>query len=89
MQINSITNAGAVIRQPESAAPARVPKKAGDQAEFAGAEALNSALESAPEVRSEEVARGEAVASSVQYPPVEMIRRISRLLANNWISPGE
>ena len=89
MQINPRTNSGAVVRQTESAAPARAPRKPGDQVEFAAAEALNRALESSPEVRNEQVARGEAVASSVQYPPTELIRRISRLLANNWNFPGE
>ena len=89
MQINPITNSGAVVRQAGSAAPARADRKAGDQVEFTAAEALNRALESAPEVRSEEVARAGTLASSVQYPPTELIHRISKLLANNWDSPGD
>ena len=86
MQVNQITNPGQVVRNAEAAAPARVPTRTGDQAEFSASEALNRALDDSPPVRGEEVARGQALAQNVQYPPTELIQRISRLLANNWTS---
>lgn len=89
MQVNQITNPGLVVRTAEAVAPARVPAKTGDQAEFTASEALNRALNNSPSARSEEIARTQTLAHTVQYPPTELIQRISRLLADNWNSSGE
>ena len=47
------------------------------------------ALDDSPAVRDAEVARTAKLVPSVQYPPTELIQRISRLLANNWNHLGE
>jgi hypothetical protein len=57
-----------------------------DQGSFRGAEALNQALAAEEPVRASEVQRGRELMANVQYPPTEMIRRLSRLLADNWES---
>ena len=61
MQVNQITNPGQVVRNAEAAAPARVPTRTGDQAEFSASEALNRALDDSPPVRGEEVAESVSV----------------------------
>lgn len=89
MQVNPITNPGLILRNAEAVATARVAGKTGDQAEFNASAALNKALDDSPSVRGEEVARIATLTKNVQYPPAELIQRISRLLADNWNSAGE
>jgi hypothetical protein len=54
-----------------------------DGVELNHARALEQALARLPDVRPEAVARGEQLVSSSSYPPPEIIRRISSLLALN------
>ena len=89
MQVNPIRNPGLVVRPPEAAVPGRLASPAVDQAEFGASAALNRALDDSPAVRDAEVARTAKLVPSVQYPPTELIQRISRLLANNWNHLGE
>jgi hypothetical protein len=63
--------------------------KAGDHATFDHTAAVERALKDQPEARPEAVARGESVIGSPQYPPLEGIERISRLLAANWPATPE
>ena len=71
--------------QGDSPAPARRPEAKGtDHATFTQTAAVERALRDQPESRPEAVVRGEAVIGSPQYPPLEGIKRISRLLAANW-----
>jgi hypothetical protein len=53
---------------------------------FSRAEALNKALEETPDARTEDVLRAKDLFNQVQYPPVQIIHRLSRLLAKEWTS---
>ena len=64
------------------------PKKVDAQVEsegvaFSRAEKLNQALRDTPEVRTDSVAKGQAVVSQTEYPPKETIKKIATLLAVN------
>jgi hypothetical protein len=50
-------------------------------------QALEARLAEAPEVRTEAVERGKALATDPRYPPAETIRKIANLLAINFDSP--
>jgi hypothetical protein len=83
MNINQING---LDRVHENQSRHPVKRKAGagsDQVDFSGTEALNRALKSQPESRSEKVDRLRDIASSLNYPPEELIRGISRLIANH------
>jgi hypothetical protein len=84
MQINLTTNPGVNVRGVEQPPAARTAERPGDKAEFSQFEAINRALEDEPDVRPEEVARARDLFASVQYPPVQLIHRISRLIARGW-----
>ena len=65
------------------------PLKAPSQAEFAATEALDQALHNAPDIRPEKVERATRLMDDRNYPPPELIRRLSRLFADNIESnPG-
>lgn len=72
-----ISNAanGPVVRRPD-AAPS--PKEA---APFASAQNLEQSVKNLPLVRPGQVERARALIADVQYPPTEMLERISSLLA--------
>jgi hypothetical protein len=59
-------------------APAKSP--ASDSASFQGTDAVNTALQLAPEVRPEAVARARMLIADAQYPPASTINAISKLL---------
>lgn len=84
MQVNLTTNPGVSVRGVEQPPVARTAERPVDEAEFSQFEALDRALEDEPDVRAEEVKRARDLFSSVQYPPVQLIHRISRLLARRW-----
>lgn len=52
--------------------------------DFKATEALEKALERAPDVRPEKVEKARQEVGQVDYPPKETIQRISQLLALNW-----
>ncbi len=52
-----------------------------DQAAFAGSNAVNNALQQAPDVRAGKVEQAQQLVNDPQYPPLAMINAISRLLA--------
>jgi hypothetical protein len=64
------------------AAPAAAERT--DEAIFSRHDALDRAQQDNPDVRPEEVERTRDLFTSVQYPPVQLIHRISRLLARDW-----
>jgi hypothetical protein len=84
MQVNLNTSPNLSVRGLESPPVAREPKGPSDQAVFNSAAALDRALAEVPEVRAENVQRAKDLFTSVQYPPVQMISRISRLVAVQW-----
>ncbi|MBM3847904.1 MAG: hypothetical protein FJ405_16665 [Verrucomicrobia bacterium] len=83
MQINT-----QYIRTPLAGARAPVaarhePAEAGEVGDsFASTAALNEALKAVPEIRQEEIKRATALVESKDYPPQELIDRLSRLLAD-------
>ena len=73
------TNAKAISSNPIRPTTA----KAADPAEFAATQALDLALHSAPDIRPEKVERAARLLEDPNYPPQELIRRLSRLIAVN------
>ena len=51
------------------------------EASFEQSQALDQVLSGIPDVRPEMVERGKALAGLEQYPPIEMMQKIARLLA--------
>lgn len=54
---------------------------------FESAEALNQALKAEPDVRRNEVERATRLVETKNYPPPELINRLSRLLAEVITEP--
>ena len=82
MEIKLNGNVDSVPKVGVNPVKAPEPKQvARDGVSFEGAEALNRALSSTPDVRSEVVDQGRELASNVHYPPPEVIKRISVLVA--------
>ena len=76
---------------PEVRAEAGLPQRrnvsgAAEAGEFTHADALDHALGKEPEARPEAVAKAEQLLAARQYPPPELIGRISRLLGEHWPS---
>ena len=85
MQINPNSSAGAVNKV-ESPAPSvkRVASQSdSDSAVFSQAEALNQALSDQSDVRAAAIEKAVNLIGQVKWPPTEVIRRISSLLAVN------
>jgi hypothetical protein len=66
-----------------SQAKALPPQRGADTAVFDSAEALKQTLQATPLVRPEMVARARQYIGDPQYPPEEIVQRISVLLAMN------
>jgi hypothetical protein len=64
-------------------------KEAKDGAAFDHAQALDQAVRAAGDSRSEMVEMGKKLASSINYPPPELINRIANLLAMNVKETGK
>jgi hypothetical protein len=62
-------------------APAKGPGLGQDQLASPSADALRAALASTPEVRPDKVAQATGMVQDVSYPPLELIHKISALLA--------
>lgn len=56
-----------------------------DSTDFSGTSTLQSALQSHPDTRPDKVAEAKVKTSSPLYPPQELIRGISRLIAEQWL----
>lgn len=59
----------------------------GDAGEFTETEALQKSLASTPEVRADVVDRARSLANNPNYPPEEIVRRLSQLFAAEFSSP--
>jgi hypothetical protein len=75
---------GTPVRGTEAPATAPVTSERTDEAVFSRHDALDRALKDDPDVRADAVGRTRDLFLSVQYPPVQLIHRISRLLARDW-----
>jgi hypothetical protein len=82
MEVNLNINTGSVggVGSRPPVKPRSEPARA-DSASFHDAEAVNRSLEQTPGVRAEAVARAQTLAADVQYPPLETITAIAKLLA--------
>ena len=54
--------------------------------DFAESAALDNAMHETPDVRQEEVERAARLVENENYPPPEMLDRLSKLLADNLIA---
>ena len=89
MQANGISSQGITGPNAESRSGVRASRREQDRVEFTEARSFDHALSATPEMRGSEVGRAKVLASSVQYPPEEMIDRISNLLARHWKKSAE
>ena len=67
----------------------RTKAAAPDSASFGDAEAVNRALQQAPDLRPEAIQRVSDQSRDHQYPPLKMVQAISHLLAKNLSSNDE
>jgi len=65
------------------AAKARPAGNSDVEVNFDGAHALEEALSTAPDIRADKVEEGKMLVGSSQYPPIETMEKIARLLAVN------
>ncbi len=82
------TNSHFLIRGPEARPARRTATAATDGGEFAGTEALRRALEATPDIRPEAVERGRALVGSNDFPPEQTMRRLARLLTQEFSGQG-
>ena len=77
---NHVTKAqqGRAVEAPSST------KQAGGAAPFENTRALEQKLKDMPVVRPDKVEHGRELVSNVQYPPTELVDRISSLLAIHY-----
>ena len=83
MEVNPNASANAVPR-PTGKPP--VTSKAAprtDSVSLRGTEAIDSALQQVPDVRTEAVTKAAMLVGDVKYPPLQTINAISNLLAMN------
>ncbi len=59
----------------------------GDAGEFTETEALRQAMASTPEVRADVVERARSLANNPNYPPEEIVRKLSQLFAAEFHAP--
>ena len=71
-----LTPAPASFRQRSSLAPS-------DQISTESAEFLRAELKRQPEIRADVVARGRALAADPNYPPMEVLRKVSEQILNS------
>lgn len=89
MQITSVTQPGSVTGSAEAPAVRRqapVEREPAAAAAAGRADALARAFDAVPEVRPEAVIQGRELYEQVPYPPTEIIRGLSQLIARFY--PG-
>lgn len=89
MEVNANIRTGGVGGPTPAARPTPAASTASDSSSFTSTAAIEKALASLPDVRSEAVERARTLTSNVSYPPLETIRKISKLLAINIDSKPE
>ncbi|MBL9168321.1 MAG: hypothetical protein JNN07_11315 [Verrucomicrobiales bacterium] len=67
--------------------PTKTTKAPQSEPHFESAAALDQALKAEPDVRQEEVERATRLVETKNYPPPELINRLSRLLAEVITEP--
>jgi hypothetical protein len=90
MEIRFQTNPLDVVGRTYGPKPAnRDVPAAEDEVAFENSQALRTALADTPAVRSDAVARARDLVGQPEYPPREMIQKISHLLALKWDAQAE
>jgi hypothetical protein len=89
MQIESNYNAGAVHRTPPSTPATKTVRPAAEAPAFQDAEKLNAALKDTPDVRADKVDKAKALIKEIEWPPTEVINRISKLVAAHYNNPTQ
>ena len=84
MNIHQISGTERVLPSPERAVAARTANPPPPPVDLSGSEALNRALQEVPDARRDRVESLRTTATSLHYPPEELIRGISRLIAEHW-----
>ena len=64
-------------------AAAAAPARPGSETEFSASQALDRALLETPDARPDAVARAAKLANDPNYPPLELINRLARLVAQS------
>jgi hypothetical protein len=88
MQVNVIRNPS-VVPEAKTAGSRLAPPKSGSEKDFSATIDLDSALARAPDVRDAETARAAKLLDIPHYPPLELIRKIARLMAEHLENPPE
>lgn len=81
MNINLISGSERVLPSADRTVVPRHNPNSPPSVDLSGSEALNRALDNLPDVRQDRVEKLRPVATSLHYPPEELIRGISRLIA--------
>ncbi len=81
MQLHPLSSSHVRLEGNQPSGARQVRSTTSDTAHFSAAESVDKALEAAPDVRPEEVARAQQLIASVKYPPMELIDGISHLIA--------
>ena len=96
MEINDMRTGGVngpnPARRSTPAAPSQSkssPSLPVDGVSLSGAAGLETALQATPDVRPEAVANGASLAADPNYPGAEAIQKLSRFLAENFVSSAE
>lgn len=83
MQVNSNLNSASVSQVTPAPAAAAAPARPGSETEFSASQALDRALLETPDARPDAVARAAKLANDPNYPPLELINRLARLVAQS------
>ncbi len=81
MEIKRSTESINVPRTSDAAPKHTRPPAVDGGGSFQQSRALDASLAQAPDIRPSEVERGQKLVSLNQYPPIEMMHKIARLLA--------
>ena len=88
MNINQISGSERILPSSDRPVVSRHNTPASPTVDLSGSEALNRALDRVPDVRQDRVDQLRMATSSLHYPPDELIRGISRLIADQLVDSG-
>jgi hypothetical protein len=80
VKFNKEINVAPPVTRPEKAAPVQA-RQSDPEPAFDNSRNLDEALSATPDVRTDVVDRARDLVKSPQYPPVETMKKIARLLA--------
>lgn len=86
MDINTSMNVGGINGATPSGRARNAAQPASDTASFTGADAVEAALKSLPDIRPEAVDRAKQLISDPTYPSAAVVKQLSNYLAANLVS---